>query len=129
MEIIRDELRYVLNCSLDDSPHCEYSSREVLVHRLKDIEWVSKKHEAVKKSLRGATGTANLQDKAKKEELDCLTKVLDHLENGGKDVRKGEWTTKDVRSPFLLSTTSKPNTEERLRNVDWLHQRSHVAHC
>lgn len=28
MEIIRDELRYVLNCSLDDSPHCEYSSQE-----------------------------------------------------------------------------------------------------
>lgn len=65
-------------------------------NRLKDIEWVSKKHDAVKKSLRGATGTANLADKAKKEELDCLAKVLDHLENGGKDVRKGEWSTKEV---------------------------------
>jgi obg-like ATPase 1 len=37
--------------------------------RLKDIEWVEKKLELLKKSLRGATGTANLADKAKKEEL------------------------------------------------------------
>ncbi|GAA5886117.1 hypothetical protein JCM16303_000048 [Sporobolomyces ruberrimus] len=85
MEIIRDELR------------------------LKDIEWVSKKHDAVKKSLRGATGTANLADKAKKEELDCLTKVLDHLENGGKDVRKGEWTTKEIMFiNDLMLLTAKP---------------------
>lgn len=81
---------------------------------MKDIEWVSKKHEAVKKSLRGATGTANLADKAKKEELDCLTKVLDHLENGGKDVRKGEWTTKDVR--LRISLLSSPSFEQQLRS-------------
>lgn len=37
--------------------------------RLKDIEWVEKQHDAIKKKLRGATGTANLADKAKKEEL------------------------------------------------------------
>ncbi|GAA5837265.1 hypothetical protein JCM3766R1_002179 [Sporobolomyces carnicolor] len=85
MEIIRDELR------------------------LKDIEWVSKKHDAVKKSLRGATGTANLADKAKKEELDCLAKVLDHLENGGKDVRKGEWSTKEIGFiNDLMLLTAKP---------------------
>ena len=37
--------------------------------RLKDIEWVEKKHELLRKALRGATGTANLADKAKKEEF------------------------------------------------------------
>lgn len=37
--------------------------------RLKDIEWVEKQYETLKKKLRGATGTANLADKAKKEEL------------------------------------------------------------
>lgn len=36
--------------------------------RLKDIEWTTKKLEALKKGFRG-TGTANLQDKAKKEEI------------------------------------------------------------
>lgn len=39
------------------------------VHRLKDAEWVEKRQDALKKSLRGATGTANLKDKALKEEL------------------------------------------------------------
>ena len=36
--------------------------------RLKDIEWVTKQLEGLRKSFRG-TGTANLADKAKKEEI------------------------------------------------------------
>lgn len=36
--------------------------------RLKDIEWVEKHLAAIKKTFRG-TGTANLADKAKKEEI------------------------------------------------------------
>jgi obg-like ATPase 1 len=36
--------------------------------RLKDIEWVQKSLETLKKTFRG-TGTANLADKAKKEEI------------------------------------------------------------
>ena len=39
-----------------------------LAHSLKDAEWVEKKADALKKTLRGATGTANLRDKALKEE-------------------------------------------------------------
>ena len=50
--------------------------------RLKDIEWVEKTLENLKKTFRG-TGTANLADKAKKEEIvsvletetGCLTHV------------------------------------------------------
>jgi hypothetical protein len=38
-------------------------------NRLKDIEWVEKRLDALKKILRNATGTANLADKAKKEEM------------------------------------------------------------
>ncbi|KAI5481346.1 GTP binding protein [Pseudohyphozyma bogoriensis] len=79
--------------------------------RLKDIEWVEKKHELLKKSLRGATGTANLADKAKKEELDTVAKVLDVLTVQNKDVRKGTWTNKeiDVINDLLL-LTAKPVT-------------------
>jgi obg-like ATPase 1 len=43
--------------------------------RLKDAEWVEKKQDSLKKSLRGATGTANLKDKALKEELVSADKV------------------------------------------------------
>ncbi|KDE07259.1 cytoplasm protein [Microbotryum lychnidis-dioicae p1A1 Lamole] len=87
MEIIRDELR------------------------LKDIEWVEKKHDALKKALRGATGTANLADKAKKEELDCVAKVLDVLTVQNKDVRKATWSNKEIDIVNdLLLLTAKPVT-------------------
>ncbi|SCV74671.1 BQ2448_7700 [Microbotryum intermedium] len=87
MEIIRDELR------------------------LKDIEWVEKKYDALKKALRGATGTANLADKAKKEELDCVAKVLDVLTVQNKDVRKATWSNKEIDIVNdLLLLTAKPVT-------------------
>ncbi|CDR38076.1 hypothetical protein NBRC10512_005581 [Rhodotorula toruloides] len=78
--------------------------------RLKDAEWVEKKQDALKKSLRGATGTANLRDKAMKEELDTVTKVLELLQSG-RDVRKGTWSNKeiDVINDLLL-LTAKPVT-------------------
>ena len=43
--------------------------RIVALRRLKDIEWVEKKLEALRKIFKGATGTANLADKAKKFEI------------------------------------------------------------
>mgnify|MGYP007026583730 CR=1 FL=1 len=43
-------------------------SRSARRNSLKDAEWVEKKADALKKTLRGATGTANLRDKALKEE-------------------------------------------------------------
>ncbi|GAA6050821.1 hypothetical protein JCM3770_001663 [Rhodotorula araucariae] len=78
--------------------------------RLKDAEWVEKKADALKKTLRGATGTANLRDKALKEEYDTVVKVLELLQSG-KDVRKGTWTNKeiDVINDLML-LTAKPVT-------------------
>ncbi|GAA5951074.1 hypothetical protein JCM8115_005047 [Rhodotorula mucilaginosa] len=78
--------------------------------QLKDAEWVEKKQDSLKKSLRGATGTANLKDKALKEELDTVTKVLELLKSG-KDVRKGTWSNKeiDVINDLML-LTAKPVT-------------------
>ncbi|ORY73607.1 P-loop containing nucleoside triphosphate hydrolase protein [Leucosporidium creatinivorum] len=64
--------------------------------RLKDIEWVEKHLDGLRKKLRGATGTANLADKAKKEEVDCVAKVLDVLTTQNKDVRKATWTNKEI---------------------------------
>ncbi|GAA5855397.1 hypothetical protein JCM8547_007809 [Rhodosporidiobolus lusitaniae] len=79
--------------------------------RLKDIEWVEKKEDALKKQLRGATGTANLRDKALKEELDTVQKVLDLLKNQDKDVRKGTWNNKEIDIiNDLLLLTAKPVT-------------------
>ncbi|KAK4701672.1 hypothetical protein P7C70_g4554, partial [Phenoliferia sp. Uapishka_3] len=100
--------------------------------RLKDIEWVEKKHELLRKALRGATGTANLADKAKKEEFvsdldiwfdpqrsyayllhrqDTVSKVLDVLTVQNKDVRKAVWTNKEVEIVNELQLlTAKPVT-------------------
>lgn len=68
--------------------------------RLKDMEWVENKLDALKKSFRG-TGTATLADKAKKEEIDTTAKVLEHIKSE-KDVRKGDWTNKEVRCRLLV---------------------------
>lgn len=62
--------------------------------RLKDIEWVEKKLEAMKKG-KPLTNTS-LADKAKKEEIACTEKVLDLIKNQNRDVRKGDWTNKEV---------------------------------
>lgn len=81
------------------------------LYRLKDIEWVEKKLDALKKVLRGATGTANLADKAKKLEVDTVAKVLDTLTVQNKDVRKGTWNNKEIDIINELQLlTSKPVT-------------------
>lgn len=61
--------------------------------RLKDIEWVEKKLEGLKKRPLSNT---SLADKARKEEIATVEKVLDLLAVKGRDVRKGEWTNKEV---------------------------------
>lgn len=83
----------------------------LFLYRLKDIEWVEKKLDALKKVLRGATGTANLADKAKKLEVDTVAKVLDTLTVQNKDVRKGTWNNKEIDIINELQLlTSKPVT-------------------
>ncbi|KAH8924084.1 cytoplasmic protein [Atractiella rhizophila] len=62
--------------------------------RLKDTEWVEKHLDGLKKTFRG-TGTASLADKAKKEEITSVEKVLDVLKSN-KDVRKADWSAKEI---------------------------------
>ena len=66
--------------------------------RIKDIEFVEKHLEGVRKIT--GRGGQSLELKAKKEEEVTVTKVLAHLQSG-KDVRKGEWNNKEVTHPFL----------------------------
>jgi obg-like ATPase 1 len=82
--------------------------------RLKDIEWVQRRVEDMKKTTR-SLGATTLADKAKKEELVCCRrlshsyiitdtmcfqvtteKILKTLSEDGKDVRKVDWTNKEV---------------------------------
>jgi obg-like ATPase 1 len=63
--------------------------------RLKDIEWVQKSLENLKKTSR-SLGNTSLADKAKKEEIATVEKVLKCISEDNKDVRKGEWNSKEV---------------------------------
>ena len=70
--------------------------------RLKDIEFVEKSHERLVKDTR--RGGQSLEMKKLKEEQATVEKILDMLKNG-KDVRKGNWTPKEVRIKYF-STVS-----------------------
>ncbi|KZP27406.1 hypothetical protein FIBSPDRAFT_1040237 [Athelia psychrophila] len=77
--------------------------------RLKDIEWVQKHLHTIKGGR--ALNNSSLADKAKKEEIATVEKVLKIISEDNKDVRKGEWTNKEieiVNSMTLL--TAKPIT-------------------
>ncbi|KAJ9113490.1 hypothetical protein QFC20_001841 [Naganishia adeliensis] len=78
--------------------------------RLKDIEWVEKTLEQMKKTVRSA-GSISLADKAKKEELATVEKILSVLTEDKKDVRKHPWTNKEVEVVNNLQLlTAKPVT-------------------
>ncbi|KAF9514553.1 hypothetical protein BS47DRAFT_1328748 [Hydnum rufescens UP504] len=84
----------------------EIISREL---RLKDIEWVEKSLEVMKKG-KPLTNTS-LADKAKKEEIATQEKILDLLKNQNKDVRKGDWNNKEIEHVNALQLlTAKPVT-------------------
>ena len=80
--------------------------------RLKDIEWVQKQLDGLKKTGR-SLGSSSLADKARKEEIvsallrglrawrsqrfqATVEKVLKCLSDDKKDVRKGDWSNKEV---------------------------------
>ncbi|KAJ3767757.1 P-loop containing nucleoside triphosphate hydrolase protein [Lentinula raphanica] len=78
--------------------------------RLKDIEWVEKHLDGMKKTTR-SLGSNSLADKAKKEEIATIEKVLKVMTVDQKDVRKHDWNGKEidvVNSLQLL--TAKPVT-------------------
>ncbi|RXW17830.1 hypothetical protein EST38_g8013 [Candolleomyces aberdarensis] len=63
--------------------------------RLKDIEWVEKHLENLKKTNR-SLGNNSLADKARKEEQAMIEKVYKVLTEDGKDARKADWTNKEL---------------------------------
>ncbi|KAG8929184.1 hypothetical protein FRC01_004720, partial [Tulasnella sp. 417] len=63
--------------------------------RLKDEEWIEKHLDNLKKSGR-ALGSNSLADKAKKEEIATVEKILKVVKEDKKDVRKAEWSNKEV---------------------------------
>lgn len=63
--------------------------------RLKDIEWVEKALDNLKKSGR-SLGNTSLADKAKKEEIATVEKIYKVLTVDGKDIRKAEWNNKEI---------------------------------
>ena len=63
--------------------------------RLKDIEWVEKHLEGLKKTGR-SLGNSSLADKARKEEIATVEKIYNVLTKENKDVRKAEWVGKEV---------------------------------
>jgi len=76
--------------------------------RLKDEEWVEKALENLKKTSRSLNSTS-LADKAKKEEIVTVEKILKVVKEDKKDVRKVEWNNKEVEVVNGLSLlTAKP---------------------
>lgn len=68
--------------------------------RLKDEEWVEKHLDTLKKTGR-SLGSNSLADKAKKEEIATVEKILKVVKEDKKDVRKAEWTNKEVQLTSL----------------------------
>jgi len=78
--------------------------------RLKDIEWVQKHLDGLKRTGR-SLGSNSLADKAKKEEIATVEKVLKCLSEDAKDVRKCDWSNKEIDVVNGLSLlTAKPVT-------------------
>ncbi|KAF8918049.1 P-loop containing nucleoside triphosphate hydrolase protein [Mucidula mucida] len=78
--------------------------------RLKDIEWVEKWLEMAKKTTR-SLGSNSLADKAKKEEIGTVEKVLKVLTVDEIDVRKHDWSNKEIDVVNTLQLlTAKPVT-------------------
>ena len=71
--------------------------------RVKDIEFVSKSLEALKKQT--SRGGQSLEMKKLKEEQATVEKIVDRLKDG-KDVRKGEWSSKEVSRSVTTSRES-----------------------
>lgn len=75
--------------------------------RLKDVEFLTKQVEE-KSKVAARSGSNNLADKAKREELEVSKTVLEWVESG-KDVRDNEWSNKQVEVINTLGLlTAKP---------------------
>ncbi|EEB92748.1 hypothetical protein MPER_08698 [Moniliophthora perniciosa FA553] len=78
--------------------------------RLKDIEWVEKHLDGLKKTGR-SLGSNSLADKARKEEIATIERVYKVLTEDKKDVRKHDWNNKEIDVVNgLMLLTAKPVT-------------------
>ncbi|GIZ40412.1 hypothetical protein CKM354_000374900 [Cercospora kikuchii] len=91
--------------------------------RIKDIEFVEKAHENYVKQTR--RGGQSLEMKKLKEEQACVEKVLEHLK-AGKDVRKGDWSPKEVEAinPLFLLTAKPVVFLVNLSEKDYIRQKN-----
>lgn len=69
--------------------------------RLKDIEWVEKHLSGIR--IKRSVSAASLADKARREEVETVEKVLKILTEDKRDVRKGTWTNKDVSYYYITA--------------------------
>ncbi len=84
--------------------------------RLKDIEWVEKWLEMAKKTTR-SLGSNSLADRAKKEEIGTVEKVLKVLTVDEIDVRKHDWSNKEVSNSLLLGLYDEKELYARLTQL------------
>lgn len=77
--------------------------------RLKDIEFVEKALEMQKKKTR--QGGQSLEQKKAREEQETIEKILAWLQDG-KDVRKGNWGPKEVRTSLSFPRSTLPLLDE-----------------
>lgn len=91
--------------------------------RIKDIEFVEKAHEKLVKETR--RGGQSLEMKKMKEEQATVEKILDMLKSG-KDVRKGNWSTKEVEviNPLFLLTAKPVVYLVNLSEKDYIRQKN-----
>jgi len=95
--------------------------------RIKDIEFVEKALEAQKKLTR--RGGQSLEMKKLKEDEATIEKVLALLQEGG-DVRKGNWSTKEVETinPLFLLTAKPVVYLVNLSEKDYIRKKNkHLA--
>lgn len=81
--------------------------------RLKDIDWTEKMIDLQKKTTRSA-GNNSLEDKRKKEDLATMEKVLHHIKELNRDVRKGDWNSKEVRTKTRLREAPLEDDKESI---------------
>ena len=77
--------------------------------RLKDAEFITKQVNAGKKDIARIGKGGNSQDKSKKEEFEILVKLQEWICEQKRDVRDGEWSSKEIDTinPLQL-LTAKP---------------------
>ncbi|THV02799.1 hypothetical protein K435DRAFT_775283 [Dendrothele bispora CBS 962.96] len=93
--------------------------------RLKDIEWVEKHLEGLKRTGR-SLGSNSLADKARKEEIATVEKVYKVLTEDQKDVRKHDWNNKeiDVVNGLQLLTAKSVTYLVNLSEKDYIRKKN-----